>query len=191
MNGGKSAANRVAFLLSLREVREVRPGSVPRCVIDDVLEVARLIWQRLQQAAVGDRHPGPGDARRSGGRRGLRGPPGGRRSRHSAGDGRGARGAGGLRRGDLCERIMLAARARGVGSAIGWFVGGVSAAKHLLGTPEGRRSGPQFFGVTRRKMCAEDRARRANRSRRSSTRSVMVPSIVAPSVPVFYVPLYA
>jgi hypothetical protein len=81
MNGGKSAANRVAFLLSLREVREFRPGPVPRCVIDDVLEVARLIWQRPQQTAVGDRHPGPGDARRSGGRRGLRGPPGGRRSR--------------------------------------------------------------------------------------------------------------
>lgn len=41
---------------------------------------------------------------------------------------------------------MLAARARGVGSAIGWFVGGVSAAKHLLGAPEGRRSGHNFRG---------------------------------------------
>jgi hypothetical protein len=42
---------------------------------------------------------------------------------------------------------MLAARARGVGSAIGWFVGGVSAAKHLLGAPEGRRSGHNFSGL--------------------------------------------
>lgn len=140
MNGGKSAANRVAFLLSLREVREFRPGPVPRCVIDDVLEVARLIWQRPQQAAVGDRHPGPGDARRSGGRRGLRGPPGGRRSRHSAGDGRGARGAGGLRRGDLCERIMLAARARGVAPPSGGS-SGASPRRNTFSAP--RRGGGQ------------------------------------------------
>ena len=39
--------------------------------------------------------------------------------------------------GRLCERIMLAAHAHGVGSSIGWFVrGGRSEAKRLLGVPQ-------------------------------------------------------
>ena len=42
--------------------------------------------------------------------------------------------------GRLCERIMLAAFAHGVGSSIGWFVGGgTTAAKEVLGIPPVRR----------------------------------------------------
>jgi nitroreductase len=41
--------------------------------------------------------------------------------------------------GRLAERIMLAALAHGVGSSVGWIVGGGrDAAREILGVPEGR-----------------------------------------------------
>ncbi|MDQ4002819.1 MAG: nitroreductase family protein [Actinomycetota bacterium] len=133
--------DRIAFLRSLRAVRQFRPDPVPQDVVDDILEVAR--WS----GSAGNRQPWEFVVIRE--RNTLRGlatvegyaghlasaalgivpvMAGERAEQETYDEGR------------LCERIMLAAFAHGVGSSIGWLVGsGVEDAKNLLGIPPERR----------------------------------------------------
>jgi nitroreductase len=134
------ARDRTNFLLSLRAVRQFRGDPVPQEVVDDVLEVARLSgsasnkqpWelvvvrdQRTLQALAGvEGYAG----HLAGAALGIVPVMAGEREEQEAYD-----------EGRLCERIMLAAHAHGIGSSIGWFVrGGRSEAKRLLGVPQGR-----------------------------------------------------
>lgn len=134
------ASDRTRFLLSLRAVRQFRGDPVPREVVDDVLEVARLSgsasnkqpWElvvvrdqeTLQALAGVEGYAG----HLAGAALGIVPVMAGEREEQEAYD-----------EGRLCERIMLAAHAHGVGSSIGWFVrGGRSEAKRLLGVPQGR-----------------------------------------------------
>ena len=134
------ARDRTNFLLSLRAVRQFRGDPVPQEVVDDVLEVARLSgsasnkqpWelvvvrdQRTLQALAGvEGYAG----HLAGAALGIVPVMAGEREEQEAYD-----------EGRLCERIMLAAHAHGVGSSIGWFVrDGRSEAKRLLGVPQGR-----------------------------------------------------
>ncbi len=134
------ASDRTRFLLSLRAVRQFRGDPVPQEVVDDVLEVARLSgsasnkqpWelvvvrdgQTLQALAGVEGYAG----HLAGAALSIVPVMAGEREEQEAYD-----------EGRLCERIMLAAHAHGVGSSIGWFVrGGRSEAKRLLGVPQGR-----------------------------------------------------
>lgn len=134
------ASDRSRFLLSLRAVRQFRGDPVPREAVDDVLEVARLSgsasnkqpWElvvvrdqeTLQALAGVEGYAG----HLAGAALGIVPVMAGEREEQEAYD-----------EGRLCERIMLAAHAHGVGSSIGWFVrGGRSEAKRLLGVPQGR-----------------------------------------------------
>ena len=134
------ADDRIAFLRTLRAVRGFRPDPVPREVVDDVLEVAR--WsgsasnrQPWELVVIRDRKTLGVLAGLEGYARHLGGAPlgivlvmaGERPTQETYDEGR------------LAERIMLAAWAHGVGSSIGWIVGGGrEAAKEILGVPEGR-----------------------------------------------------
>ena len=135
-----TARDRLSFLRSLRAVREFRDEPVPREVVDDVLEVARLSGsasnkQPWELVVVTQRATLDALAGVEGYADHLRGAPlgivpvmAGEREEQEAYD-----------EGRLCERIMLAAKAHGVGSSIGWFVrDGRSEAKELLGVPSGR-----------------------------------------------------
>ena len=134
------ASDRTHFLLSLRAVRQFRGDPVPPEVVDDVLEVARLSgsasnkqpWElvvvrdreTLQALAGVEGYAG----HLAGAALGIVPVMAGEREEQEAYD-----------EGRLCERIMLAAHAHGIGSSIGWFVrGGRSEAKRLLGVPQGR-----------------------------------------------------
>lgn len=134
------ASDRTRFLLSLRAVRQFRGDPVPQEVVDDVLEVARLSgsasnkqpWElvvvrdqeTLRALAGVEGYAG----HLAGAALGIVPVMAGEREEQEAYD-----------EGRLCERIMLAAHAHGVGSSIGWFVrGGRSEAKRLLGVPQGR-----------------------------------------------------
>jgi nitroreductase len=130
----------ISFLRSLRAVRAFRDEPVPQEVVDDVLEVARLSGsasnkQPWELVVVRDRDMLDDLAGVEGYAGHLRGAPlgivlvmaGDREEQEAYDEGR------------LCERIMLAARAHGVGSAIGWFVReGRSEARRILGVPSGR-----------------------------------------------------
>ena len=129
-----------SFLRSLRAVRAFRDEPVPQEVMDDVLEIARLSGsagnkQPWELVVVRDRDTLDDLAGVEGYAGHLRGAAlgivlvmAGEREEQEAYD-----------EGRLCERIMLAARAHGVGSGIGWFVGdGRSEVKELLGIPSGR-----------------------------------------------------
>jgi nitroreductase len=132
----------IAFLRSLRAIRQFRPDPVPQEVVDAILEVARWsgsagnsqAWElivirkreTLQAIAKLDGYAG-----------------------HMAGAALGmvlvmAGNKDHIDRetydeGHLSERIMLAAQAYGVGSSIGWLKGsGRTDAKALLGIPEER-----------------------------------------------------
>ena len=130
----------IPFLRSLRAVRAFRDEPVPQKVVDDVLEVARLSGsagnkQPWELVVVRDRDTLDALAGVEGYAGHLRGAAlgvvlvmAGEREEQEAYD-----------EGRLCERIMLAARAHGVGSGIGWFVReGRSRVKELLGIPSGR-----------------------------------------------------
>jgi nitroreductase len=132
--------NLLSFLRSLRAVREFRDEPVPREVVDDVMEVARLSGsasnkQPWEIVVVRERSTLDALASLDGYARHLRGAPlgivlvmAGRREEQETYD-----------EGRLCERIMLAAGAHGVGSSIGWLVGGGrDEAKRLLGIPSDR-----------------------------------------------------
>jgi nitroreductase len=136
----RTPRDRIAFLRSLRAVRSFRPDPVPQEVVDDVLEVAR--WsgsasnrQPWELVVMRDRETLGALARVEGYANHLAGAPlgivlvmaGERPVQETYDEGR------------LAERIMLAAWARGVGSSIGWIVGGGrEAARELLGVPKGR-----------------------------------------------------
>lgn len=141
MSYAQTAGERISFLRSLRAVRSFRPDAIPREVVDDVLQVARWSgsasnrqpWelvvirdrQTLQSLAQVEGYAG----HLAGAALGIVPVMAGQREEQEIFD-----------EGRLCERIMLAAFAHGVGSSIGWFVGdGVAAAKDILGIPEERR----------------------------------------------------
>jgi nitroreductase len=135
-----TAKDLIAFLRSLRAVRSFRPDPVPQDAVDDALEVAR--WsgsasnrQPWELVVIRDREMLGELSRLEGYARHLAGAPlgivlvmaGERAAQETYDEGR------------LAERIMLAARAHGVGSSVGWLVGdGRAAAKEVLGIPEGR-----------------------------------------------------
>jgi nitroreductase len=137
----RTAKDRIAFLRSLRAVRSYRLDPIPQEVVDDVLEVAR--WsgsasnrQPWELVVIRDRETLRELARVEGYAGHLAGAAlgivpvmAGQRFEQETFD-----------EGRLSERIMLAAFAYGVGSSIGWFVGGgVANAKQILGVPEERR----------------------------------------------------
>ncbi|MDP9373782.1 MAG: nitroreductase family protein [Chloroflexota bacterium] len=140
MPAPQSARDRIAFLRGLRAVRQFRPDPVPQQVVDDILEVAR--WsgsasnrQPWELVVIRDRQMLQSLAAVGGYAGHLAGAPlgivlvmaGERPEQETYDEGR------------LSERIMLAAAAHGVGSSIGWFVGGgQEEAKALLGIPAGR-----------------------------------------------------
>jgi nitroreductase len=135
-----AAADRIAFLRSLRAVRSFRPDPVPQEVVDDVLEVAR--WsgsasnrQPWELVVIREKETLEALARLEGYASHLAGAPlgillvlaGERPTQETYDEGR------------LTERVMLAALAHGVGSSVGWIVGGGrEAAREILGVPEGR-----------------------------------------------------
>ncbi len=135
-----AAADRIAFLRSLRAVRSFRPDPVPQEVVDDVLEVAR--WsgsasnrQPWELVVIREKETLEALARLEGYASHLAGAPlgillvmaGDRPTQETYDEGR------------LTERVMLAALAHGVGSSVGWIVGGGrDAAREILGVPEGR-----------------------------------------------------
>jgi nitroreductase len=134
------AQDRLAFLRSLRAVRSFSPDPVPQEVVDDILEVAR--WsgsasnrQPWELVVIRDRETLGALARVEGYAGHLADAPlgivlvmaGERHTQETYDEGR------------LAERIMLAAHAHGVGSSVGWIVGGGGdAAREILGVPEGR-----------------------------------------------------
>jgi nitroreductase len=135
-----TAEDRIAFLRSLRAVRSFRPDPVPREVVDDILEVAR--WsgsasnrQPWELVVIRDKETLGALASVEGYASHLAGAPlgivlvmaGERPEQETYDEGR------------LAERIMLAALAHGVGSSVGWIVGGGrDAAREILGVPQGR-----------------------------------------------------
>jgi nitroreductase len=135
-----TAEDRIAFLRSLRAVRSFRPDPVPREVVDDILEVAR--WsgsasnrQPWKLVVIRDKETLGALASVEGYASHLAGAPlgivlvmaGERPEQETYDEGR------------LAERIMLAALAHGVGSSVGWIVGGGrDAAREILGVPQGR-----------------------------------------------------
>ena len=135
-----TGGERVHFLLSLRAVRQFRRDPVPREVVDDVLEVARLSGsasnkQPWELVVVRDRETLRALAgvegyagHLAGAALGIVPVMAGEREEQEAYD-----------EGRLCGRVMLATYAHGVGSSIGWFVrGSRSEAKRLLGISQGR-----------------------------------------------------
>ena len=135
--------DRITFLRGLRAVRAFRPDPVPPEALDAILDVAR--WSgsasnRQPWELVIVRDPATKQALTEveGYMQHLASAPLGivlvmngvsdKEEQEIYDEGR------------LCERIMLAASAYGLGSCIGWLVGdGVSAARSLLGIPEQRR----------------------------------------------------
>ena len=140
MADARNSEDRIAFLRSLRAVRSFRPDPVPQRVVDDILAVAR--WsgsaanrQPWELVVIRDRKTLETLATVEGYAHHLRNAPlgivlvmaGERPTQETYDEGR------------LAERIMLGALAHGVGSSVGWIVGGGRAtAKELLGIPESR-----------------------------------------------------
>ena len=133
----------ITFLRGLRQVRQLRPDPVAEQVLSDILEVARWTGsakntQPWDFVVIRDRATLRALATVEGGR-----------GAHLANAGLGiALVMGGdpehwdwdaYDEGRLTERIMLAASAHGLGSAIGWFKGAASEeAKRLLAVPSTR-----------------------------------------------------
>jgi nitroreductase len=128
----------ISFLRSLRAVRSFRPDPVAQEVVDDILQVVR--WS----GSAGNRQPWEivvvrdSETLRSlasvegyadhlaGASLGMVLVMAGERPQQETYD-----------EGRLAERIMLAARAHGVGSSVGWIVGsGRDAAREILGIPQ-------------------------------------------------------
>ena len=139
MSDEVTVGNVVAFLRSLRAVRNFRPDPVPQEVVGDILEVAR--WsgsasnRQPWELVVRDEDTLRALSEVEGYANHLAGAPlgvvlvmaGERPEQETYDEGR------------LSERIMLAAWAHGVGSSIGWIVGGGrESARGLLGIPPGR-----------------------------------------------------
>ena len=140
MVDARTVEDRIAFLRSLRAVRSFRPDPVPQEVVDDILEVAR--WsgsasnrQPWELVVIRDKETLGALASVEGYAGHLRGASlgivvvmaGERPTQETYDEGR------------LAERIMLAALAHGVGSSVGWIVGGgTDAAKEILNIPDAR-----------------------------------------------------
>src|SRR5439155_20121779 len=140
MDSNKSddnAKSKIAMLRGLRQVRQFSPERVPREVIDDILEVGRWTGSGMNRqpwefVLVRNRDTLQEIARAEG------------QDSHMAGadfaiiivmPGEG----GAIETFDearLTERLMLAARAHGVGAGIWWFKDGGAAVKSILGIPE-------------------------------------------------------
>jgi nitroreductase len=139
----REQSDQIARLRGLRQIRQLRPEPIPQAALEDILDVARwtgsarniqpwdllVIQDRATLQALGTIEGG-------------RGP-------HlvNAGAGIALVMSGDLEHPDfdtydegrLSERIMLAAAARDLGSAIGWFKDAASAeAKRILGVPQER-----------------------------------------------------
>ncbi|MBV9358089.1 MAG: nitroreductase family protein [Chloroflexi bacterium] len=141
-----TAADRVAFLRGLRAVRQLRPDPLPDAVLHDILEVAR--WS----GSAGNRQPWEFVVVRD--RDVLRrladieGATAGHLASAAAGIAIVIRPEApeidAYDEGRLAERILLAARALGVGAAVGHFTGpgeswaASAEAKRLLGIPTDR-----------------------------------------------------
>jgi nitroreductase len=135
-----TADDRIAFLRSLRAVRSFRPDPVPQEVVDDILEVARWTGsasnrQPWELVVIRDRKTLEALASLEGYAHHLADAPlgivlvmaGERPTQETYDEGR------------LAERVMLAALVHGVGSSVGWIVGGGrDAAREMLGIPEDR-----------------------------------------------------
>jgi nitroreductase len=136
-------AEQLTFLKRLRQIRQLRPDPVPQDAIDDILDVSRWTGsarniQPWDLIVINDR----ATLEQLGSIPGGRGP-------HLATAGLGiALVMSGdadnpdfdtYDEGRLSERIMLAAAAHGLGSAIGWWRGEPSVeAKRILGIPQER-----------------------------------------------------
>lgn len=138
-----SPREQIAFLRGLRQVRQLRPDPLPEAVLDDILEVARwtgsarniqpwdliLVRDRTTLVALA-RIPDGKAPHLENAAAGLAlvmtGAP-----EHFDWDT--------YDEGRMAERIMLAATAHNVGSAIGWFKDAAAGeAKRLLGVPQDR-----------------------------------------------------
>src|SRR5689334_390725 len=133
----------LAFLRGLRQIRQLKPDPVPDAALQDVLDVARWTGsarniQPWDLIVIRDR----ARLRALGTIEGGRGP-----HLATAGAGIALVMAGDLEHPDfdtydegrLSERIMLAAAAHGLASAIGWFKDAASdEAKRILGVPSER-----------------------------------------------------
>jgi nitroreductase len=133
----------IVFLRGLRQVRQLRPEPLPNDALDDILEVARwtgsarnvqpwdliLVRDRAVLQALAQIPDGKGPHllnAAAGIALVMSGDP-----EHVDWDT--------YDEGRLAERIMLAAAAHGIGSAIGWFNGSAAdEARGLLGVPAGR-----------------------------------------------------
>jgi nitroreductase len=138
-----TVADQIQFLRGLRQIRQLKPEPVPADALQDILEVARWTGsarniQPWDLVVVHDR----ATLQKLGSVPDGRGP-------HlvNAGLGIALVMSGDLEHPDfdtydegrLSERIMLAADAHGLASAIGWFNGSASdEAKRILGVPSGR-----------------------------------------------------
>ncbi len=141
--GTASAVEPIQYLRGLRQIRQLRPDPIPEAALQDILEVARWTGsarniQPWELVVIKDRET----LRKLGTIEGGRGP-------HlvSAGLGIALVMSGDTEfpdfdtydEGRLSERIMLAADAHGLGSAIGWFKDAASdEAKRILGVPAER-----------------------------------------------------
>jgi nitroreductase len=138
MSDGCTPRDYISFLRSLRAVRSFRPDPVPQEVVDDMYEVVR--WsgsagnrQPWEIVVIRDRETLRSLASVEGYADHLAGASlgivivmAGERPQQETYD-----------EGRLAERIMLAARAHGVGSSVGWIVGsGRDAAREILGIPQ-------------------------------------------------------
>jgi nitroreductase len=133
----------VAFLRGLRQIRQLRPDPIPEAALQDILDVARWTGsarniQPWELVVIRDRQT----LHALGTIEGGRGP-----HLTTAGAGIALIMSGDLEHPDfdtydegrLSERIMLAAAAHGLGSAIGWFKDAPSdEAKRILGVPADR-----------------------------------------------------
>jgi nitroreductase len=138
-----TVAEQIAFLRGLRQIRQLKPEPIPDEALNDILEVARWTGsarniQPWDLVVVRDR----GTLEKLGTIPDGRGP-------HlvNAGAGIALVMSGDQENPDfdtydegrLSERIMLAADAHGLGSAIGWFRGAAAdEAKRILGMPAER-----------------------------------------------------
>ena len=138
----ENAQERIAFLRSLRAVRQFRPDPIPQQVVDDLLEVARWSGSSMNQqpwefVVVRDRETLAQLGALEGYIKHLPGAAlgivlvmAGNQERYADET---------FDEGRLSERLMLAAWAYGIGACVGWFAGdGVTGAKQILGIPEQR-----------------------------------------------------
>lgn len=143
-NLATSTQEQIAFLRGLRQIRQLRPDPVPEAALLDILEVARwsgsarniqpwdllVVRDRGKLQALGSIEGGHAQHLMNAGlgiALVMSGDPTLPPEFDTYDEGR------------LSERIMLAAAAHGLGSAIGWFRdASAEAAKRLLGIPSKR-----------------------------------------------------